>query len=174
MLNTLMDKVLLFTHVIVLLLGSTYAFFYLQCLHTGIGEMTKAALAHNRDREVAVRSIYSRKPIPVRIHFLGLMLYFFLVLSPWNLNKNGFSCWNWICFLDWSHLAFKGGWGAARFGQTSVPDVLGACVKVERFKTAVRKWKWKKVGSTSLFSAEEGFFQGYSNGEITTIPPAGR
>jgi len=68
----------------------------------------------------------------------------------------------------------KGGWGAARFGQTSVPDVLGACVKVERFKTAVRKGKWKKVGSTSLFSAEEGFFQGYSNGEITTIPPAGR
>lgn len=60
-------------------------------------------------------------------------------ISPWNLNKNGFSCWNWICFLDWSHLAFKGGWGAARFGQTSVPDVLGACVKVERFKTAVRK-----------------------------------
>lgn len=25
----------------------------------------------------------------------------------------------------------------------SVPDVLGACVKVERFKTAVRKAKWK-------------------------------
>ena len=53
-------------------------------------------------------------------------------------------------------LSSKGGWGAARFGPTSVPDVLGACVKVERFKTAVRKGKWKKVGSTSLFSAEEG------------------
>lgn len=53
-------------------------------------------------------------------------------------------------------LSSKGGWGAARFGPTSVPDILGACVKVERFKTAVRKGKWKKVGSTSLFSAEEG------------------
>ena len=28
-------------------------------------------------------------------------------------------------------LSSKGGWGAARFGPTSVPDVLGACVKVE-------------------------------------------
>lgn len=55
-------------------------------------------------------------------------------------------------------LSSKGGWGAARFGQTSVPDVLGACVKVERFKTAVRKGKLKTLGSTSLFSAEEGFF----------------
>lgn len=88
-----------------------------------------------------------------------------------------FSCWNLICFLDWSHLAFLQRWlGCCKIRSNFCPGciVLGARVKVERFKTAVRKGKLKKVGSTSLFSAEEGFFQGYSNGEITTIPPAGR
>lgn len=62
--------------------------------------------------------------------------------------------------------------GETAYTGMSVPDVLGACVKVERFKTAVRKGKWKygNGATTATAVSRKSRLKGCAKPYVKTLP----